>query len=528
MFGISLSGIKNSQKYLDVTSNNIANANTIGFKKSRAEFADVYTNSVFSNNKTTVGMGSQNACVAQQFFQGSLSGDTGNSLDMAIQGNGFFVLSNENNPADGSHYVGDRTYTRAGAFQVTKDGYIVTSQGDYLQGWDVDDNGDASSLDIASTHSIKIPADTGAPRMSTEIGIGANLPAGKDYVGLPINTPAPTGPGQTLPGADEVWNVAFDPKDNSTYTCSTSQTIHDSLGNAHTLTYYMMKDQEYESVESLDPNGDPYVPPRYEWQAKQTNETKWNVVVYVDGKPVDVAKANDENPIKFEVTDDNSSISGSTLFGFQLTFGPDGQLTEQRPSALYLANNGVYNGVRGPDDKLTYQDDKGNLQEYKLDGTLNAAMGGGVIDTQDLHINFEATQYGSSSFTINKSPTNDGYSTGLLVNVQVNDDGLLQAEYSNGRYVTLCKIAMADFANQQGLTKIGDTQWKQSISSGEPTPKEANKGGAGAIKGSNLELSNVDLTSELVDLIVAQRNYQANSQSLQTQNTAMDSIMNIR
>ena len=91
MFGISLSGIKNSQKYLDVTSNNIANANTIGFKKSRAEFADLYSASVFQNHKTSVGMGSQNVSVSQQFVQGNLSGDTGNNLDMAIQGNGFYL-----------------------------------------------------------------------------------------------------------------------------------------------------------------------------------------------------------------------------------------------------------------------------------------------------------------------------------------------------------------------------------------------------------------------------------------------------
>ena len=155
-------------------------------------------------------------------------------------------------------------------------------------------------------------------------------------------------------------------------------------------------------------------------------------------------------------------------------------------------------------------------------------MGGGIDPTQDLHIDFGATQYGSSSFTVNISPTNNGYSTGLLVNVSVNEDGILRAEYSNGRYLNLAKIAMADFANPQGLTKVGDTQWKESIASGDATPKEANRGGAGSIKGANLEESNVDLTQQLVDLIIGQRNYQANAQSLQTQNTVMDSILNIR
>lgn len=509
MFGISLSGIKNSQKYLDVTSNNIANANTIGFKRSRAEFADVYTNSVFQNNKTVVGMGSQNTTVSQQFVQGNLSGDTGNNLDMAIQGNGFFVLSNENNPADGTHFVSDRTYTRAGAFQVNKEGFIVTAQGDFLQGWDVNDRGDAAALDISSTHSIKIPEDTGAPQMSTEIGIGVNLPAGAPSVKPPINLGNQRNPvmqnlnAGVRPNRIETWRSAFDPKDSSTYTCSTSQTIHDSLGGAHTLTYYMMKS---------DPsNGNP------------NNTQTWNVVVYVDGKPVDVAVANNQNPIRLDITDQNSSIAGTSLYGFQMTFGPNGEMQRIVPSALFVSNNGVYESPRQNDPNGT----PGNAYPGHNFG-LHSALGGGVADDQDIHIGFDATQYGSSSFTVNKSPTNDGYSTGLLTNVAVNEDGIIQAEYSNGRYVNIAKVAMADFANQQGLTKVGDTQWKQSISSGEATPKEPNRGGAGSIKGANLEESNVDLTAQLVDLIVAQRNYQANSQALQTQNTAMDSIMNIR
>ena len=493
MFGISISGVRNSQKYLDVTSNNIANANTIGFKRSRAEFADVYSSSIFTNSKTAVGMGSQASSVSQQFVQGNLSGDTGNNLDMAIQGNGFFVLSNQNNAPGGTNVSGDRTYTRAGAFQINNQGYIVTAQGDYLQGWDVNDNGDAAALDINSTHSIHIPEDTGAPRASSNIGIGVNLPASKDSVLPPTN-----GDFHAHPNVNgcENWEVAFDPEDSDTYTCSTSQTIHDSLGGAHTLTYYMMKMEE---------NDD--------------NTTTWNVITYLDGNPVDVANANNQNPIRMRVTDDNSSVVGEVYYGFQMKFGPDGQMQEMVPSALFLSNEGGYDSPRRNSE---------NSPHYDTNGTLHSAMGGGVDPAQNVHLDFEATQYGSSSFTVNISPTNDGYSTGILVGVTVSEDGILQAEYTNGQYISIAKIAMADFANCQGLTKVGDTQWKQSLASGEPTPKEANRGGAGAIKGANLEESNVDLTTQLVDLIIGQRNYQANAQSLQTQNTVMDSILNIR
>lgn len=473
MFNIALSGINSSQKYLDVTSNNIANANTIGFKRSRAEFADIYSSSVFTNSQTVVGMGSYNCSVSQQFVQGTLSGDTGNNLDMAILGNGFFIVSNDLNAAGVTASV-DRAFTRAGAFQISKDGYIVTAQGDYLQGWDVNEDGSSTSLDINGTHAIKIPEDTGAPQMSTYIGIGVNLPADQD-----VKDP-----------------IAFDPKNPSTYNCSTSQTIHDSLGRAHTLTYYMFKSAENAG----------------------NNTSTWTVLTFVDGQPVDVANTANNDSVKVEVTDGNSSVQHNSYYGFTMTFGPDGKLTADGmiPESLHFANAGA------------------NLESNRAaDGATPAtadladAMGGGINPAQDLQLNFEASQYGSSNFTVNKSPYNDGFSTGLLTNVTVDENGVIQAEYSNGRYVKIAKVALADFANPQGLTKIGDTQWKQSINSGEATPKEANQGGAGAIKGANLELSNVDLTTQLVDLIQAQRNYQANAQSLQTQNTVMDSILQL-
>ncbi len=154
-------------------------------------------------------------------------------------------------------------------------------------------------------------------------------------------------------------------------------------------------------------------------------------------------------------------------------------------------------------------------------------MGGGVDTKQDLVVTMDLTQYGSSKFSVTSVST-DGYATGILENVEVDDNGVILAAYTNGRTEPIAKVAMATFQNPQGLTKIGDTQWKESINSGEAAAAQANVGKAGAIKGANLELSNVELASELVDLLIAQRTYQANAQALQTQNTAMDSIMNIR
>lgn len=556
MFGISVSGIKNSQKHIDVTSNNIANTNSYGFKKSRAEFADVYANSIYSNSKTASGMGVVNTVVSQQFTQGSLSGDTGNPLDMAIQGNGFFVL--KGNDSD------SLSFTRNGAFQLDKEGYIVTATGEYLQGWDVNDDGTATSLDLNGTKKLQLPSDTGAPQMSTNIGIGVNLPADKKAYEVPTNITAdPWGKHNTAGDftADKIqyginrkpdgtvsaqptdnsfkqYFVNFDPKNSSTYHASTSQTIHDSLGGAHTLTYYMIK---------MGPD------------APDSNNTVWNVIPFVDGTPVDVAMQGKENPVVMTVPNGNSSVSGANFFGFQVTFKPNGEFLSQIPSKIELVNpavanppqgqtgltnslreklfgvNGAANNAGGSINNTNYydvtfevQDPKNKKPLFKGDGSLHSSIGQGVDPLQNLHISFKATQYGSSNFQVTGAPTNDGYATGILTGMSVDENGVIQCEYSNGRLLQIGKVAMADFANTQGLSKIGDTQWKQSISSGEAIAKEANTGSAGSIKGSNLELSNVDLTSELVELITAQRNYQANAQSLQTNNTVMDSILNIR
>ena len=566
MFGISVSGIKNSQKHIDVTSNNIANTNSYGFKKSRAEFADVYANSVYTNSRVTTGMGVQNTVVSQQFAQGALSGDTGNPLDMAIQGNGFFVLSGPN--GDQSH-----TYTRNGAFQVDNEGYIVTATGDYLQGWDVDDQGRTASLDLNATHNIQIPSDTGAPKQSNNISIGVNLPADSESITYP-DAAQFTDPWGKLTGnwpeyededgnkaqsleygvpRDTAGNLAdaadadyiqyfvnFDPNDSSTYTNSTSQTVHDSLGGAHTLTYYFL---------NMGPKGP---------TGNDANTSVWTVIPYLDGAPVDVAQVEGEVGTVITVPEGQSSCAGANFIGFRMEFDSAGEMINGTiPSSIEFLNGetqqdiatnlraALFGGSYFDEEQNDYVDvPGGNLLGNVTDetftnpkvtggnnmanGTLHTAMGTGINPNQVLHLAMSASQYGSSKFDVSQSPTDDGYATGVLTSISVDENGVIVAEYTNGSIYNIAKVAMADFVNQQGLTKIGDTQWRESLSSGPAIASEANSGSTGSIKGSNLELSNVDLTTELVELITAQRNYQANAQSLQTQNTVMDSILNIR
>ncbi|MGL6053423.1 MAG: flagellar hook-basal body complex protein, partial [Aeromonas salmonicida] len=201
-FNNALSGVNAAQKDLNVTANNIANVNTMGFKESRAEFADVYANSIFVNAKTQVGNGVATGAVAQQFHQGALQ-FTNNALDLGIQGNGFFVTS------DGLTNL-DRTFTRAGAFKLNENSYMVNNQGHYLQGYEINTDGTPKAVSINATKPIQIPDRAGEPKMTELVEASFNL-------SIESKT-TPTAP------------AAFDPTNSATFAHSTSVTIYDSLG----------------------------------------------------------------------------------------------------------------------------------------------------------------------------------------------------------------------------------------------------------------------------------------------------------
>ncbi len=437
-FNISLSGLNAAQKDLDVTSNNIANVATTGFKKSRAEFGDVYTNSVFSNSRTTVGSGVQTEVVSQQFSQGSIE-STDNSLDLAISGEGFFALTSGDSK--------DKIYSRAGNFQVDERGFVVNQNGYNLQVYPVNKDGTVSSQSLDSTTNLQIPTTAGKPTATENVTIALNLNASDE---------APAG--------------KFDPELSTTYNSSTSVVVYDSLGQSHTVTYYFSKDDDVSSG--------------------LTGKTAWDVKIMME----DVATGKQES-----VLDQN----------FKLIFDDNGQ----------LINTG-------------YVDDTGNLKTSDsmqvTSKKLGDFVGTGASGEQVIVFKFPQegiTQY-SSSFAVN-SLSQDGSTVGQLTGIDIDDSGLVNATYSNGTTNKLGKIALAKFSNPQGLTQIGDTCWKESVSSGEAVAGIPGVGTMGTIKNSSLESSNVDLSASLVDLISAQRNYQANSKALEAASNIMQTILNV-
>ena len=452
-FNISLSGLSAMQKALDVTSNNIANVATTGFKSSRAEFADVYTTSVMANGRTTVGSGVQTAVVSQQFAQGAVE-STNNTLDLAISGEGFFVL----NATDSKENI----YTRAGNFEIDEVGNVISNSGYYLQVYDVNEDGTVKSMSLDSTKNLVIPTKAGTPTMTGKVTSLMNLNASSPEIST-VEDP--------LTGKSDV--MRFDPTDSSTYSASTTVVVYDSLGQSHSLSYYYIKTD----------NGD----------AGQKNT--WNMYLFMDGQPVNI-----EDGVSTKYTD----TALSTAYGNR----------DIQCAQIKFDQNGALITPTTPDI----------IKTVKL-GTAAGILNNGADPDQQIILNNSLTQY-SAAFSVTQLSQN-GSTVGQLTGLDIDGKGLVRATYSNGTSVNIGMVAMATFSNNQGLSKIGDTCWKESLSSGEAVPSRAGVGTTGTIKSSALESSNVDLSASLVQLIMAQRNYQANSKSLEASSNIMQTILNV-
>jgi len=479
-FNISLSGIGASQKDLNTTSNNIANSNTYGFKESRAEFGDVYSSSVFSNAKTTTGGGVQTSVVAQQFHEGS-SIYTNNPMDLRISGSGFFAV------ADDKLQPQNNSLTRNGAFHLNKDNNIVNSEGQYLLGYKVDQETD--QVTSYESQSMKVPDQFGQPKESENIDIGVNLPASAEAKN-PSN---------------------FDFNEASTYNKSTSLTMYDSLGQPYKMTTYYVKDNGGEAAAppALDADGNPIpADPAADGAA---------------GAAGDAGGADNRWAVYYTVTD----ATGEKAVDVNLTPEGDGEV------ASGDANGPLASGHQG------------HFVEFNTDGSVKSVNNGnpivteelgaagaglemnGASEAQKLNIKFdEPTQY-AAPFEIRRF-SEDGATTGYLAKVDIDSKGSIVATYSNGENVTLGRVGMVRVPNEQGLVSKGGTQWVTSQDSGAAIWGEASQGAFGGIKSGTLEQSNIDMTQELVDLITAQRNFQANSRALEVDNQLQQTILQIR
>ncbi|MCS5563367.1 MAG: flagellar hook protein FlgE [Oleiphilaceae bacterium] len=639
-FNTGLSGLRAASVDLDVTGNNIANASTVGFKGSKAQFGDLYASGFLSAGSNPIGDGVRVQDVKQSFSQGNIS-FTDSGLDMAISGDGFFILNNG----------GETRYSRAGQFGIDKNGFVTNNQGMRVQGFTADGDGNLSGI----RGDLQVSTDNLAPRRTTNLTSDLNLDSRQpvletrvrdigpltlsDVTGETFNvqysdgspdysvdlsgatsargaaalindapglsasatttatfdgSAAGSGPlddayitaagpanfafslsingaplaldtsnitslqdlvdsinnssetaisasvvddgsgnnvlrvihnqGETLDyafdndgdlnnggentatvegdinatadrlvaGIDDpadgdfetAFNTSpiritneFNPQDQRTYNHATSTTIYDSLGNSHELTQFFVKEPS---------------------PGAGVGVSEWSVYVEIDGELV---AGTDTTPFtaRFDQNGSLQSINGD----------PSGELVVD--DWIPKDSNGQPNGADGPPPAGAA------IVTPIPEPPTSSAF---VVNLSD------TTQYGAA-FGVNDQQQN-GYTTGRLSGLDVSDTGVIFARYTNGQSQSLGQVALASFNNTEGLSPVGDTSWVETFESGQPIVGAPDTGTLGSIAASSVEESNVDLSAELVNLIIAQRNYQANAKTIETSDAVTQTIINLR
>lgn len=447
-FQQGLSGLNAASRSLDVIGNNIANSNTVGFKQAQAQFADVFANSLGGGGGTnSVGIGTRVSTVAQLFTQGNITA-TNNPLDTAINGQGFFRLSNN----------GAITYSRNGQFQLNRSGEIVNAQGNNVTGYLADANG---VLSTGAAVPLQINTSDIAPKQTDIVNAILNLDSRALVPGtqLPVATPPVITP------------IAFSLTDPTSYNNSTSVTVFDSLGNSHILqTFYVRVDPA--SATRPAPTG---------------ANAQWDVFATVDGVLINGTAA---------------APAPTNAVG-TLAFNNLGALVSATPA--FSATNPRALGIAVPVSPIAVTPISAPTVRFDFAGS---------------------SQYGSA-FSVN-TLNQDGFTSGKLARFSTGADGTIVGSYTNGRTSVLGQIALANFVNPNGLQSLGDNQWSETSESGSALVANPGSGSLGVLTSSAVEDSNTDLTAELVNLITAQRIYQANAETIQAQDQILQTLVNLR
>ncbi|EFE55153.1 flagellar hook protein FlgE [Providencia huaxiensis] len=417
-FSQAVSGLNAASAGLDSIGNNIANSATNGFKGATTSFADMFAGS-------GVGLGVNVAAVTQNFKDGPIT-RTDRATDVAISGNGFFRVQDQN---------GDTYYSRDGQFLRDKSGNLVNNQGMVVTGYpaSVDEKGNVTIQSGGVPAGLNIPTDMMDAKAS-------------ELAKLTIN----------LNSEDKIKDKPFDvnnPDDSATYNFSTTMTAYDSQGNTHEISVYFVKSADNE----------------------------WKVYA---------KDANDKVATQLINTED---VDDTVVVHNKLIFDGNGRLSA--PTDATFDFN--YKGLNGANDGVLRVDLNKTRQQKVSESSVSA------IDV-------------------------NGYPAGEYTTFKIEDNGLITANYSNQQKRVVGQVALSAFANPNGLVSQGGNVWASSNTSGNPMDGVPGVGQFGKLTSGALESSNVDMSQELISMIVMQRNYQSNAQTIKTQDQMLQTLVNLR
>jgi flagellar hook protein FlgE len=462
-----VSGLVANSSALSTISNNIANVNTVGFKRGQTDFETLVTSSEGSNAFNSGGVLSNSRQLVSE--QGLLN-QTSSPLDLSISGQGFFVTTDK---AVGVTAADTRSFTRAGSFQVDSQGYLKNSAGLYLQGWLVDAAGNITTdpSDLTKLQSINVNQVGGAVELTTQVGINANLESSQAISAAAAAFPA--GVGAYNVGTN---SMAMYDSNNATGVkpdFNIQVPISDSKGGKHTV--------EVDFLKSSTPN---------QWFAE---------IVAVPAS---------------DVVDGAGLANGQIATGV-VAFTPDGKLDTANTTLFSAANPTISFGA--------------SAAAAPAAGKVNwaAALG---ISAQTVTFNIASNTGGLTQFnsqSVIQSITTNGTAFGNLTNIQIDKNGFVTAVFDNGVTKQIAQVALATFPNPDGLTAVSGDAYRVSQDSGTFNLKQPGSGGAGLIDPSTLEASTVDLSAEFTGLITTQRAYSASSKIITTADQMLQDLLNI-
>jgi flagellar hook protein FlgE len=427
-------------------------------------------------------MGGNTLAVRQSFTQGATT-STNNPLDLAIGGNGFFQLERIN---------GSTAYSRNGQFDLNKDGYIVSPLGERLMGYQ-NVNADGTVGYIGST--------TPRPLLVPPNGIGAKPTGGGDLNSDLIPDGDPVAVRGNLDSASIAPTAAFDQTNPSTYNFTTSAAVYDSLGNQHSVSMFFVKKPPIAAQAEV------LYQPAVPYQAE---------VLAADGVTIETPEVLAQPEVLYQA----AVVAEPNPWDVYVTFDGKALIGPNTPSGTTASRIGFNSSFGGFDPNPAFNDNP--IRIAVSSETLGTGSDPLLFDL-DLS-NFTQRRSASAVFEISQ----DGSPPGELASVSVSSDGIVQGRYTNGETRDLGKVILATFRNPNGLASLGDNLWAETIDSGQAALAGPGDGLNGTIGSGRVEESNVDMSAELVNMIIQQRNYQANAQSIKTQDQLLQTLINLR